>query len=249
MTLDNGHATAQSSEERSETAVELGSLVDGFGFLGHSTMSRPVVVLHLLHSPCRLISMGFLRLPIRRTFIDSLPSQIFPRKSGPRHPRLPCFYPHSDGPLLGPVHVGVRFHSQVHHRSGRPGIVWGCYLWGDLIDQHEIRSHPNKAADVVLPNLRKSLGSVLAQLLSARILLANLVLEIAFSLLRCFSITLSPLCSRRHRQGRARAQGLIHLARYPQSMQQDGEFAGYRHRRSLLRILPAPFAQPQPVPS
>src|SRR5271169_1970713 len=31
-----------------------------------------------------------------------------PRNSGRRHPPLPCFYPHSEWALLGPVQVGVR---------------------------------------------------------------------------------------------------------------------------------------------
>jgi hypothetical protein len=54
------------------------------------------------------------------------------------------------GPRLGPVHFGVRSKTQVHHYRDRPGIVGAAIYRAILIDQHSLRSHPNKAVDVVV---------------------------------------------------------------------------------------------------
>src|SRR5260370_34333569 len=55
-----------------------------------------------------------------------------------------------NGPLLGPVHFGVRSKSQVHHHRAGPGDCW--WLPSNLrscVDHALIRSYPNKAVDVV----------------------------------------------------------------------------------------------------
>jgi hypothetical protein len=55
-----------------------------------------------------------------------------------------------NGPLKGPVQVGVRSNTQVHHCRDEPGIVGAAIYRAILIDQHSLRSHPNKAVDVVV---------------------------------------------------------------------------------------------------
>jgi hypothetical protein len=55
---------------------------------------------------------------------------------------------------VGPVHVGVRLNPQVLSPLGWNLGLLGL-LSGDLKDQHSKRSHPNKAADVVLVKLRE----------------------------------------------------------------------------------------------
>ena len=81
-----------------------------------------------------------------------------------------------------------------------------------------MRSHPNKAVDVVVPTSEKTLWYVFVQLLSARILLSkNLILEMAFSLFACFTSYVS-LRRPRHRHRRPKAQRLVHLSRHPESM-------------------------------
>src|SRR6266851_6785139 len=39
------------------------------------------------------------------------------------------------------------------------------------------------------------------------------------------------------------------LSTHPEAVQQDGELPRHRYRRSLLRILSTPLAEPQPIPS
>ena len=53
------------------------------------------------------------------------------------------------GPLLGRVHVGVRFKAQVHHHGDGPGLLGAAHLSRGLMDQRSKRSLPNKAVDVV----------------------------------------------------------------------------------------------------
>ena len=48
------------------------------------------------------------------------------------------------------MQVGVRSNTQVHHYGDEPGIV-GAAIYGEIfIDQRSLRSHPNKAVDVVV---------------------------------------------------------------------------------------------------
>src|SRR5260370_2247075 len=54
---------------------------------------------------------------------------------------------------------------------------------------------------------------------------------------------------RRYRRGHALAQRLIYFSTHPEAVQQDGQLPGHRYRRSLLRILPAALAEPQPISS
>src|SRR5215472_1711909 len=68
---------------------------------------------------------------------------------GRRHPRLPCFYPHSKWATSGPrCMLGFDLKAQVHHYVTDLGC-WGCHLSRDLVDQHSKRSLPNKTVDVV----------------------------------------------------------------------------------------------------
>ena len=55
-----------------------------------------------------------------------------------------------NGPLKGPVQVGVRSKYQVHHSRDEPGIVGAAIYREIFIDQRSKRSHPNKAVDVVV---------------------------------------------------------------------------------------------------
>jgi len=36
---------------------------------------------------------------------------------------LPCFYPHSEWAVMGPVQVGVRSKARVHHQCDGPGLL------------------------------------------------------------------------------------------------------------------------------
>src|SRR6266849_9886200 len=54
------------------------------------------------------------------------------------------------GRLWGPVQVGVRSKYQVHHGRDEPGIVGAAIYREIFIDQRSLRSHPNKAVDVVV---------------------------------------------------------------------------------------------------
>src|SRR5215472_6915460 len=50
-------------------------------------------------------------------------SPIFPEiLAGATH-NCPASIRTLNGPFLGPVHVGVRFKAQVHHRSDEPGLL------------------------------------------------------------------------------------------------------------------------------
>ena len=55
---------------------------------------------------------------------------------------------------MGPVHVGVRSKTRIYHGRDGPGIVGSCHLSRDLMDQRSLRSHPNKAVDVVVAKLQ-----------------------------------------------------------------------------------------------
>src|SRR5215472_13143125 len=58
------------------------------------------------------------------------------------------------GPLVGPVHVGVRFNSPGPLTAVMDLGIVGAAIYGAIsMDQHSKRSHPNKAADVVFAKL------------------------------------------------------------------------------------------------
>src|SRR6266849_7512697 len=46
--------------------------------------------------------------------------------------------------------LGFDLNTQVHHCRDEPGIVGAAIYRAILIDQHSLRSHPNKAVDVVV---------------------------------------------------------------------------------------------------
>jgi len=46
--------------------------------------------------------------------------------------------------------LGFDLNTQVHHYRDEPGIVGAAIYRAILIDQHSLRSHPNKAVDVVV---------------------------------------------------------------------------------------------------
>jgi hypothetical protein len=79
-------------------------------------------------------------------FEPSPPGKIWPTPPHRCHASIRTL----NGPLKGPVQVGVRSNTQVHHCRDEPGIV-GAAIYGEiLVDQHSKRSHPNKAVDVVV---------------------------------------------------------------------------------------------------
>src|ERR1700693_2381772 len=57
------------------------------------------------------------------------------------------------------------------------------------------------------------------------------------------------LRSRRYRHRLSMVQRLIHLSTHPEPVKQHRQLPGHRYRRSLLPILPATLAEPQPIPS
>jgi hypothetical protein len=81
----------------------------------------------------------------------SASNQVAPGKLWPTPPhRCHASIRTLNGPLQGPVQVGVRSNTQVHHCRDEPGIV-GAAIYGEIfIDQRSKRSHPNKAVDVVV---------------------------------------------------------------------------------------------------
>lgn len=80
--------------------------------------------------PQAIVSITDLHVPVNELLYES-PSKIrFPKFPSSTH--VPRFYPHSDGPLLGPVHVEIRFQAQTRHVGDRPGLLGGCYLANDL---------------------------------------------------------------------------------------------------------------------
>jgi hypothetical protein len=89
------------------------------------------------------LDQGTKRNVFQFSFVPYLKWEFFPRTSSDSFstivpetvltpPTLPAFYPHSDGPLVGPVHIGVRSKAQVHHNDDGPGLVGRCHLTGDL---------------------------------------------------------------------------------------------------------------------
>jgi hypothetical protein len=129
-----------------------------------------------------------------------------------------------NGPLLGPVQVGVRSKTQVHHSCDEPGIVGGCHLTGGLLDQHFTRSHPNKAVDVVAcQTFQITLG------LAPSTHVCSLGLSTAIAPTRPLGFdgvfpgcgSPWPLGSRRwcHRCGHALAQRLIYFSTHPEAVQ------------------------------
>jgi hypothetical protein len=122
-----------------------------------------------------------------------------------------------------------------------PGIVRALpSSYRSLMDQAIIRSHPNKAVDVVKTKTQKCI------------------------LMRLISVAASPLnpylghrpvhrvslCSLLfHRRHSNMAQRLIYFAAYPQFVQQYRQLPRHRDNRSLLRVLPTTLAQTQPIPA
>src|SRR5229473_7971394 len=54
------------------------------------------------------------------------------------------------GRLRARCKLGFDLTTQVHHCRDEPGIVGAAIYRAILIDQHSLRSHPNKAVDVVV---------------------------------------------------------------------------------------------------
>jgi hypothetical protein len=54
------------------------------------------------------------------------------------------------GRLRARCKLGFDLNTQVHHCRDEPGIVGAAIYRAILIDQHSLRSHPNKAVDVVV---------------------------------------------------------------------------------------------------
>src|SRR5260370_19368076 len=54
------------------------------------------------------------------------------------------------GRLRARCNLGFVLNTQVHHCRDEPGIVGAAIYRAILIDQHSLRSHPNKAVDVVV---------------------------------------------------------------------------------------------------
>jgi hypothetical protein len=112
------------------------------------------------------------------------------------------------------------------------------------MDQHMIRSHPNKAVDVVVcQTFWIDFGS--------RFINSGSALRNQFACNRCdvFSPPPARLRRRRYRHRLSMVQRLIHLSTHPEPVEQHRQLPGHRYRRSLLRILPATLAEPQPIPS
>ncbi len=73
-----------------------------------------------------------------------------------------------NGPLLGPVQVGVRSKTQVHHSCDEPGIVGCCHLSRDLNRPALITQSPEQGGGCrCLPNLPDSSWFSRYQLMSA----------------------------------------------------------------------------------
>ena len=51
------------------------------------------------------------------------------RSFASRHPCCRASIRTLNGPLVGPVHVGVRFNPQVHHRCHGPGVLLGAAIY------------------------------------------------------------------------------------------------------------------------
>src|SRR6266436_6753141 len=54
------------------------------------------------------------------------------------------------GRLRARCKLGFDLNTQVHHCRDEPGIVGAAIYRAIFIDQHSLRSHPNKAVDVVV---------------------------------------------------------------------------------------------------
>ena len=87
--------------------------------------------------------------------VNGIVLRVFIRSFALRHPHCRASIRTLCGPLVGPVHVGVRLNPQVPSLLDGTWGCWGCHLSRDLKDQRSERSHPNKAADVVLVQLRE----------------------------------------------------------------------------------------------
>jgi hypothetical protein len=68
--------------------------------------------------------------PLRSATYRSISRSAF-QKSCQRHPPLPCFYPHSEWAVRGPVQVGVRSKAQVHHTVTDLGC-WGAAIYSAI---------------------------------------------------------------------------------------------------------------------
>ncbi len=126
-----------------------------------------------------------------------------------------------NGPLLGPVHVGVRSKAQVHHHRDEPGIVGCCHLTSGLHGPALNTQSPEQGGGCrCLPNFLDRLlvlassthGPALPTPNRSRIVLSDSVFP---------SARLGRLGShrRRYRRGHALAQRLIHLSTHPEPVQ------------------------------
>src|SRR6266849_3955445 len=111
-----------------------------------------------------------------------------------------------NGPLLGPVQVGVRSKTQVHHSCDEPGIVGCCHLSRDLNRPALITQSPEQGGGCrCLPNLPDSSWFSRYQLMSAPGCRSDSSSRMRWRVPR--SCSPWPLGSRRwgHRCGHARA--------------------------------------------
>ena len=72
--------------------------------------------------------------------------------------------------------LGFDLNTQVHHGSDEPGIVGAAIYREIFIDQRSLRSHPNKAVDVVLAKLQVKVldpGAINSYLSALNLLQAN----------------------------------------------------------------------------
>jgi hypothetical protein len=180
--------------------------------------------------------LGF-GIAVHRAYIDSRLSKSSQKILASATHICPASIRTLNGPLLGSVHVGVRFKAQVHHHGDGPGLLGSCYLKGGLLDQVKSRSLPNKAVDVMADKLSGDRWILASSTYGSLEPVPRLS-----CLFRLRSLLYDP-----PRGGVA--QRLINLATHPKPMQQDRQLPRYRYRRSLLRVFPPALAQPQSVTS
>ena len=141
--------------------------------------------------------------------------------------------------------LGFDLSTQVHHGRDEPGIVGAAIYREILIDQRSLRSHPNKAVDVVV--CQTSWIDSGSRFINSGPTLHNKSrgdCPLAFGL-----FPLGRLGCRRDRRRYCVVQRLIHLSTHPEPVEQHRQLPGHRYRRSLLRILPTTLAEPQPISS
>jgi hypothetical protein len=177
-------------------------------------LSRPCS----LASTLRLTVLEFCILIVlfrSQNILDLLRTKSLLENCGRRHPTV-C---HAsirtlNGPLKGPVQVGVRSKYQVHRCRDEPGIVGAAIYRAILIDQRSKRSHPNKVMDVVVCQTSwVDSGSRFLNFGPALTTNRGGDCPLAFGLCSPFPWRLG---CRRHRCRHRVAQRLVHLSTHPQ---------------------------------